>query len=411
MSEHVLTLPSLHPGQKQIASELAKFNIIACGRRWGKTTFAEKRAIEVAVKGFPVAWSAPTYKNLREPFDRIRRRLDNAGLTKSANKSEMKIELITGGSIKFWTHEDENLGRGEFYKLWVDDEAAHAKGLGDHFEKAILPTLTDLDGEYLAISTPNGLVNDFTEFYRRGQNDDYPDWASWQMPTNSNPTIKNLEAFLERAKKEMIPTHFRQEYLAQFESPKGAVFDTFSVDKNTCAPFDVRKDARVYLGVDFGPANTAMCAVGERDGIYYVTKSYHGAGDEPETHIARFIPKIPTVKAAFGGAKSEQEWRDRWSDAGVYIAEPSVTGPNSFDIGLTILYRLIDDGKLVIFNTEQELINEIVSYRWKMTSDNKVLDMVEDKSTYHRLDALRYVMVSIVEDQMVKSIGGRFDRD
>lgn len=131
----------------------------------------------------------------------------------SANKTEMRIELITGGVIDFWTLEDEDAGRGRKYKRLIIDEAAHARYLKDAWEKAVSPTLIDYCGDAWFISTPNG-INFFYTLFQRGLSDEHPDWASFQMPTTVNPHMSRVE--VENKRHELPELVYRQEYLAEF---------------------------------------------------------------------------------------------------------------------------------------------------------------------------------------------------
>jgi hypothetical protein len=57
-----LTLPKPHPGQQTVIDGAKRFNIVCCGRRFGKTELGMDRLIQPALQGKPVAWFAPNYK-------------------------------------------------------------------------------------------------------------------------------------------------------------------------------------------------------------------------------------------------------------------------------------------------------------------------------------------------------------
>ena len=57
-----LTLPKPHPAQQRVMDEAKRFNVVCCGRRWGKTELGMDRLIHQALEGKPVAWFAPNYK-------------------------------------------------------------------------------------------------------------------------------------------------------------------------------------------------------------------------------------------------------------------------------------------------------------------------------------------------------------
>jgi hypothetical protein len=243
-------------------AEKRRFNVACMGRRWGKTLFGiEQLAFEPggALDAFPVAWMSPSYKLLMEVWRDVE--LSLANVTRSANKSDMRIELITGGVLDFWTLEDDKVGRGRKYRRIVIDEAAHARYLRDSWQQSILPTLTDYQGEVWFISTPAGR-NYFFELYQRGANDNparLADWQSWRMPTASNPHIQPAE--IERMRALLPERIFAQEYEAAFLDEGGGVF------RNVLAAVDAElptsphgaadpTDGRAFvIGVDWGRHN------------------------------------------------------------------------------------------------------------------------------------------------------------
>ena len=54
-----LQLTALHPAQLEVTQQAKRFNVVCCGRRWGKTVLGMDRLIQPALHGKPVAWFAP----------------------------------------------------------------------------------------------------------------------------------------------------------------------------------------------------------------------------------------------------------------------------------------------------------------------------------------------------------------
>src|SRR5208283_2296932 len=61
-----LQLTALHPSQMQVLQQAKRFNVVCCGRRWGKTVLGMDRLIHPALEGKPVAWFAPNYRLLTD---------------------------------------------------------------------------------------------------------------------------------------------------------------------------------------------------------------------------------------------------------------------------------------------------------------------------------------------------------
>lgn len=250
-----------HAGQRLLLEQRKRFNVVNCGRRFGKSIFGTEQILFEpggAIDGFPTAWFAPNYKLLSAAWRDILR--STANIAEGSNKQDGLIDLVGGGSIEFWTLEDPDAGRSRKYKRIVVDEAAHARHLKDAWERAISPTLADLEGEAWFISTPNGR-NYFHELYRRGDPENAghdADWRSWTMPTSTNPHIKPTE--IER-QRELLPERiFAQEYLAQFIEDGGGVFRNITrCIANDDEPYPFEQDpgdGRGYvMGIDWGKSN------------------------------------------------------------------------------------------------------------------------------------------------------------
>ena len=213
-------LPKYHAAQALVASEARRFNVLACGRRWGKTEFEKRLACETAIAGYPVGWFAPTYKILIKAFDEIRKTLQPL-LTTGSSKSEKTLTLITGGVIEFWTLEDPDAGRSRKYKRVIIDEAGMCATLHSQWPEAIRPTLADYQGDAWLGGTPKGR-NFFYEAYQRGVDPLQTEWAAWQMPTSENPYIKPVE--IAALKFELSERAYAQEIDAQFLDDGGGVF-------------------------------------------------------------------------------------------------------------------------------------------------------------------------------------------
>jgi phage terminase large subunit-like protein len=208
-----IELPQMHRGQLELESEMKRFNVVACGRRWGKTEYQIIRAIKRALNNEYYGWFAPNYKFLDEPFRKIIKYCKPA--IKRSNGTDRVIEFVTGGQIEFWTLEDENAGRGRKYHEVGIDEAGLVNDLGTIWREAIRPTLSDYRGQGCFYGTPKG-KNWFFEAYKLGEDPEKPDWAAFRRPTLSNPYIPPEE--IEDAKNDpmMDDATFQQEYEAQF---------------------------------------------------------------------------------------------------------------------------------------------------------------------------------------------------
>lgn len=241
-------------------NEAKRFNVLCCGRRWGKSSLAVNLLTEPALEGFPVGYFAPTYKLLAGTYEACAIALDS--LIKRKHEHQF-IELITGGRIEFWSLDNAMAGRSRKYKRVIADEAAWVKDLFTAWTQAVRPTLADMEGDAWFMSTPRG-KNGFYDLYLKGVQGE-KDWMSWQMSTYTNPYIKESE--IEAAKHDLPELAFSQEWLAEFNDNVANPFGMPYIDQCTyplsnlpavCFGIDLAKshDWTVIIGLD---KNGAVC--------------------------------------------------------------------------------------------------------------------------------------------------------
>lgn len=260
MKELSVILNQPHRGQQQVLNEAKRFNVLCCGRRWGKSALAVNLLAETALAGYPAGYFTPTYKLLDGTYTECLAALEP--VIKRKNEHQF-IELITGGRIEFWSLENELAGRSRKYKRDIIDEGAFAKDLWQRWTESIRPTLTDMKGDAWFLSTPKG-KNDFFKLYMRGKQGE-ENWMSWQMSTYTNPYIDPSE--IDEAKKDLPEIAFRQEYMAEFSDNIANPFGLSYIHQCTypistlepvCFGIDLAKshDYTVIIGLD---KNCSVC--------------------------------------------------------------------------------------------------------------------------------------------------------
>lgn len=212
-------LPRPYAAQAQILAESKRFNVVACGRRFGKTTLGINRLVDAALQGKPAAWFSPTYKMLAEVWREVVRAVTPVTLRRNAQQH--RLELLTGGVIDMWSLDTPDVARGRKYGRAIIDEAAMVATLGESWQAIIRPTLADLQGDLWALSTPKGR-NFFWQMWTWGSDPGQAEWASWQMPTAANPYI--VQAEIDAMRRDMPERTFAQEVLATFLEDAGGVF-------------------------------------------------------------------------------------------------------------------------------------------------------------------------------------------
>lgn len=247
-----IELPPLHPGQRLVRNSRARFRLLACGRRWGKTRLAAMLMTASALAG-GVNWLvSPTYGTGEPAFNDIRR-LALQIPTCEIVRGDRLIRYPGGGLCQVKTAEDPALLRGVSLDFVVFDEAAHMPRLGEIWSEVIRPALADRQGSALFCSTPAGR-NYFWRLFQMALDSEQADWEAWQMPTATNPYIKPGE--IESASRQMTERQFNQEFLAQF-LVDGSVFRGVR-ERATATPQTTPLPGHVYIvGVDWGRTHDA----------------------------------------------------------------------------------------------------------------------------------------------------------
>lgn len=219
-----------HRGQKAILSNFGKRNVACMGRRFGKTELMSEVIVTYpggalagkgrGGRGVPCAWYAPNDTYFTEVYERIVTQYSGV-IRRATTQPRPVIHFTNGGRLDFWTLENPmRCGRGRHYARVVIDEAAHAKHLQTAWEKTIVWTLADLNGDAWFISTPFGM-NYFYELYQRGVNSDI-DWVSHSAPSMANPHLP--QGWMESQRSIMPERVYRQEVLAEFLADGAGVF-------------------------------------------------------------------------------------------------------------------------------------------------------------------------------------------
>lgn len=248
-----------HIQQRKLEVEQKRFNVVDCGRRWGKTEFGVNLLTREAAGRRRTGWFSPSYKLLDDAWRSLDQNLKP--LVKHRDASKHRLELYGGGVVECWSLDDPDAGRGRAYHAIVIDEAAMVKNLEQAWQQTIRPMLSDFRGKAWFFSTPKGIASYFHTLFQRGQDPAYPRWASWQMPTSTNPFI-HPEEILE-AQSDLTDLAFAQEYMAQFVSWAGQVFRRIADAQTNASPGQT-----VMIGVDWGRTGdftvfTALSAAGE----------------------------------------------------------------------------------------------------------------------------------------------------
>lgn len=253
---------SPYPYQIELHKHPARFKVIVGGRRVGKSLMSLQELLVhcITTPKATAWWVAPTIAMAREVgWDEFIGMKDQfmPGIT-TIHDTLMRVRFTNGSVLYFKGGDSEKGLRGRGLTMVVVDEAAFLSE--EIWTRALLPALADKQGRAILISTPNGR----NWFYQmalqaaREQELGNPRWAYWHWASSMNPMMTPSE--LNEISKSISEMDFRQEFLGEFVTRGGMVYDEFGVDNILPPGTPSLHDFDIYLGMDFGYANpTAIC--------------------------------------------------------------------------------------------------------------------------------------------------------
>lgn len=383
----------LHQSQKIIASDLTRFRVLCCGRRWGKTTLAiDQMKGRAAIPNSRVAYIAPTFQQARDiAWEQLKR--DCRDAAESINESRLEIKLVNKSIIILRGWEAIETLRGQMFDLIVLDEVASMRNFWMYWQEVIRPTLTDTKGEGLFISTPKGF-NHFYELYQLEPQD--KDFKSFHFTSYENPHIPSEE--INKAKLELTEDRFAQEYLADFRKTEGLVYKEFQREIHLFGDEQEKFIIPVakFAGVDFGFTNPAAIITIKEDfdKKYWITNEYYKTG-KTDSEVAELVAGsgFAEVYPDPENPAAIEELKRR----GVYIKEV-VKGKDSVKNGISKIRDLFKQNRIKIHSRCVNLIMELETYSYPEKKDMHNEDELPIKESDHLLDALRYAL-SMREDR------------
>ena len=215
-----------HQGQLKLHTSKARFRILACGARWGKSTAAMYEAMAAMVKPDSMGWVVGcTYDMADIIFGPLIREwlTIRPDFVESYSFSKRYIMLKNGAQA--WARSAEKpvslLGRGLDWE--VVDEPGNMKEIV--WQEYLQSRLMERKGWAMFTSTPKG-KGWYWHLFKKGQKKNESmydsDYHSQEGPSWQNPIVD--KEFVIRSKKNYTERYWKQEVLGEFLDDSGTVF-------------------------------------------------------------------------------------------------------------------------------------------------------------------------------------------
>lgn len=393
---------NFHAGQRRAWASAKRFTLVLAGAQSGKTSLGPLWLHrEICARG-PGDYLVvtPTYpllnlKALSEFLALFKRRLDLGEYA-----SQAKVFTFKDSQTRvFFGHagDPDSLESATAKACWLDECGQKKFRLGSW--EAIQRRLSIHQGRALLTTTPYDLgwlkQRLWDPWEAAGR--DHPDIDVVSFESIANPAFPRAE--FERARRELPRWKFDLFYRARFTRPAGLIYDCFDSRCHTCPRFNVRDEWPHFLGLDFGGQNTAAVFFAEDpgNGKLYAYREYGPTGGRTAAqHAALLLRGEPGLPICAGGSAGEQQWRDEFAAAGLPVHAPDLAGADSVEVGINRVWGAFAAGKLVVFNDLFGLLDELASYSREPDDAGEPTEKIADKESYHRLDAVRYIVPSVV---------------
>lgn len=307
---------NLHPAQAEIHAHIARFKIVAAGRRFGKTVFSVIRCFEEALatvnaRGILLDSSSEVLyigidreqakRNAWPYFKKFAQEIERAtGLQCRMLEKTSMIELppeLGGCRIRLLGMDDPDAARGMKIRFAVLDEYADMPPRV--WPEIIRPALADCRGGALFIGTPKGR-NHFYELVEMAIKLPDEEWGVFNYSMDDNPLIQEEErkALAEEYARGSSDL-YEQEIMAKFITSSGQLFNESDFKIIEAMPESL-KDCQTFIAVDLAGFaadpdrknemrrldDTAISIVRVNDkGHWYVLKIEYGKWGVRETAL------------------------------------------------------------------------------------------------------------------------------
>ena len=372
-----------------------RFVCAALARRLGKTYIANVIGQLVSlIPNSNVLIISPNYNLSSISFELQRRLIKHFDLEVARDNLKDKIiELANGSTIRMGSLSTVDSCVGRSYDLIIFDEAALGDGGETAFNVALRPTLDKPNSKALFISTPRGRNNWFSEFYARGFDPNFPEWASLTADYSENSRMS--ESDVAEARRSMSRAEFEQEYLASFTTYEGQIY-SFSRDLDVLSELPESVAAGVNCEVFAG------CDPGYRDYTAFVVVAYSWDTDCFYV-VDEYLDREQTTQ---GHAERFKDLCTRWSVETVFIdsaaAQFAADLAYTYDLattrakkdvlpGIAYVQTLVAQNRLKVLAHCSHTLAMLDQYRW----DNKeglTRERPKHDNYSHMADAVRYAL-------------------
>jgi len=398
-----ITIPyKPRPLQKEIHKNLARFSVLVCHRRFGKTVLTVneliKKCLQCKLPRPRYYYIAPTYSMAKRIAWDYLKYYTSVLPKMEYHETELRADLPNGGRIQLLGCERPQTLKGLYMDGVVLDEVAQMPP--KMWTEVIRPALSDRKGFMVAIGTPQG-HNSFFELYNHGLQDE--NWYAKSFKASETKIVDEEE--LAAAKSMMPPEIYEAEYECSFESSAiGAIYSQSLAKADTegritKVPYDSTIKVDTYW--DLGMRDkTAIWFVQQKGSAIHLIDYFEDSGESLEYYASvlddrgyvydtHYLPHDANVRE-IGTGKSRLEIAQ--SLGLVTSIVPKMSIEDGINATRMTLGRCWFD-----YEKTKDGLDALRQYRWAVTDKGETKNRPQHDWTSHSADAFRYVCTGLQE--------------
>ena len=403
-----------HEGQLKLhypKKHTARFFVMVCGRRFGKTTASAMEATFVASQPNKKIWMVGlSYDKADLMFREVWKRMviGHSQDIERASEKDRFIKFKWGTTVEAKSADNPDSLVVDGLDLLIIDECAKVKRR--IWDMYLSPTLSDRKGKCIFITTPEGF-NWVYDLYLLGKSDKL--WESHQAPSWINQFAfpdGERDSFLEERRRNMSKELYDQEYGSKFTSFEGRVY---AFDRNKdMGDYPYNPNLPTFCSVDFG---YRMPAVGwfqvyRQDGQWHINmidELVHQQNIKTDELIQIIKNKPYWVREYYGDpAGMQAQGQSGLGDIEIFrkhgIVVKSVRDKVSRSIasGISHVRGFIENAQgerfLHLDSSCTETAIDLENYRYPEAKEGKDLkpEPIKDGKHDHSMDMLRYFFIN-----------------
>lgn len=370
---------------------------VFAGRRGGKTRIGGVATAKLAGRPRTFGWvCAPTYDDLHDfVMPSVFEAIPEAWIAEwSAEHRTLTLKNET--RVAFRSLDDPERARGPGLDwAWIDE----ARKIQEQAWLTMQPALADRQGQCLFTTSTNGADWCYKRLWLPAQMGEAGYWAC-RYNTAQNPAIPRW--VVEKAKRELPPLFYQQEYEADFVTFAGAVYGgavepcvlRTEADVRRLLPEwpEIRPSRAALVGIDPGADHpfAAVVLVVAQTGLVVVGE--YLARNRPLVEHVRALQQLLAARTPGGTLepsliavdRTQRQWIVELAHHGLGCAPAD----NAVSPGIQRVYRWLTSGQFwIVAETCPRLIEQLQTYQW-----------AED--TYRRDGSLAREQVRKVDDDL-----------